>query len=182
MRKEEIIDQVKEVLKKHKISISGLQVKVDTRPSRNNDYKSKVDLLISNHDSYMLQNSKTKIVDILKDLKAVDDKLIIKTQLCKSGKSHVLRLYLAKKLSTIEKFTQRRVILKATNALQTKNNILLNVQIGMTINILHTPENMSTSQILKISKNFIKVQVENKVKNLPVNFFSNKTVLIIKSN
>lgn len=183
MTKEDIINQVKEVLKKYKISISNLQISVDTRPSKKRDYRSKVDIHIDNHTAFMLGNNKVRLTDLLKDIKSIDDKLIVRTQMCSSGKKgYVLRMYLSKKLSLIEKFVQRRVILKSTNALQTKNNVLLNVQIGMNIEIINAPENLSKSQILKISKNFIKLfnQTENKVKNLPVTFFSNKTVLIHK--
>lgn len=183
MKKIDIVEQVTSVLKKYKFSISGLQVRIDNRGSQKGGYKAKVDIPVNRFDALAFLANKNKVTDLLRDIKAIDDKLIVKTQLSNVGKiGYVIRLYVAKKPCKIEKFVQRKVILQSASGLETKNHVLLNVKIGMTIEIVGAPDTISNSQIKAISGRFIKLfsKTQNKAVNMPINFFKNKTVIIIK--
>lgn len=181
MKKEDILVPINPVLKKHRVWSKQLEVMIDNRASRKKDYKAKFDILIDRLTAISLLAKPARLTDLLKDIKAVDSKLILKVQLCTAGsKGYVIRLYLAKVVQKIEKFIQRKTVINTTG-LKTKNNILLNVGVGMSIEILHVPDSLGKLKILAMGSKFIKLfsQSENKTKNLPVNFFSNKTVLII---
>lgn len=178
MNSNQLVDVIDLTLRKHFITINSFELKIDSRTSK--DFKAKINLLISDSLARELATDYSKLIEIMSELRNIDRKIIRRVQLYRSkSKKWSIKLFLSKRVSKIEKFTCRRTK-ESITALDLSKTMLKNrLQQGNIIKFLELNTFTEPVPVLRVGEKTVTLGFSDRTRNLPMEFFNNKQILII---